>query len=146
MPKSAVFERTWDGCIETIYSSDDLMAYDAVLREDGSLMIAAGPKGRLLSVDTAKQVTVISDTPDEDLTCLLAAGNVTYVGSSNQGRLYRLEQQRAQGGTFESGILDAGVVSSWGKISWRRVNTARGTVAISTRTGNTEKADASWSD
>lgn len=146
VPKSAVYAITRDGSTETIYSSDDLMAYDAILREDGSLMIAAGPKGRLLSVDTAKQVTVISDTADEDLTCLLAAGNVTYVGASNQGKLYRLEQRRAQGGMFESSILDAGVVSSWGKISWRTVNSAGGTVAISTRTGNTQKADASWSD
>jgi hypothetical protein len=142
--KSAIYAITKDGSTETIYSSAEQMVYDSVLRGDGSLLVATGPKGRLVSVDSAKQVTVITDTPEEDLTRLLAVGDVIYAGASNQGKVYKLMPQKAQSGTFESNALDAKIVSSWGKISWRVANP--GSIEISTRTGNTDKADSSWSD
>jgi hypothetical protein len=144
--KSAVYAITKDSGAETIYSSSEQMVYDSVLRADGSLLIATGPKGRLLSVDTAKQVTVISDTPEEDVTRLVAAGDVIYAGASNQGKVYKLLPQQAQTGVFESNALDAKIVSSWGKISWRVANPGGANIEISTRTGNTDKADSSWSD
>ena len=144
--KSAVYAITKDGSAETIYSSNEQMVYDSVIRADGSLLISTGPKGRLFSIDSAKQVTVISDTPEEDLTCLLADSDVIYAGGSNQGKVYKLLPQKAQTGTFESSALDAKVVSSWGKISWRVANPGGGDIEISTRTGNTDKADSSWSE
>jgi hypothetical protein len=144
--KSAVYAITREGSVETIYSSNEQMVYDAVLRGDGSLMIATGPKGRLLSIDLAKQVTVVSDTPEEELTRILAAGDTIYAGGSNQGKVYKLLPQRAQTGTFESSALDAKIISSWGKISWRIANPGGVNVEVSTRSGNTDKADSSWSD
>jgi hypothetical protein len=144
--KSAVYAITREGSVETIYSSTEQMVYDAVLRGDGSLMIATSPKGRLLSIDLAKQVTVISDTPEEDLTRILAAGDTIYAGGSNQGKVYKLLPQKAQTGTFESNTLDAKIVSSWGRISWRIANPGGANVEISTRSGNTDKANNSWSD
>jgi len=144
--KSAVYTITRDGNKETIYSSSEQMAYDAVVRGDGSLLVATGPKGRLLSIDAAKQVTVVTDSPEEDSARLLSAGDITYVGDCNQGRVYKLHVQKASSGTFESRALDARIVSSWGKISWHIANPGGSTIEISTRTGNTDKADNSWSD
>jgi hypothetical protein len=144
--KSAIYAITKDGSVETVYSSDQQMVFDAVVREDGSLLVATGPKGRLLSIDAAKQVTVLTDSPEEDSTRLLNAGDGTYVGSSNQGKIYRLQTQKAQAGTFESKTLDAKIVSSWGKMSWHATNSGNSNIEISTRSGNTEKADNSWSD
>ncbi len=144
--RSAVYAITKDGGVETIYSSNDHVVLDAAVRGDGFLLLATGPKGRLLTVDAAKQVTVVSDCPEEDLTRLLVAGDVTYVSGSNQGRVYRFQNQRTKSGTYESQALDAKTVASWGKISWRIANPAGATVEFFTRTGNTDKADTSWSD
>lgn len=144
--KSAVYAITKSGSTETIYSSSEQMVYDSILKADGSLLIATGPKGRLFSIDTEKQVTVLTDTPEEQVTRLLSAGDVIYAGTGNQGKVYKLLSQRAQTGTFESNALDAKIVSSWGKISWKVANPAGAEVGISTRTGNTDKADSSWSD
>jgi hypothetical protein len=144
--KSAIYAITKDGNAETIYSSNEQMVFDAIPRGDGSLLVATGPKGRLLSIDSAKQVTIITDTPEEQLTCLLAAGDTFYAGGSNQGKVYRLLPQKAQTGTFESNALDTKIVSSWGKISWRTANPGGAKIELSTRTGNTDKADSSWSD
>jgi hypothetical protein len=143
--KSAVYAIIRNGGAEMIFDSNDQIAFDAVIRNDGSLLFSTGPKGRLLSIDAAKQVTVVSDSPEEDMTRLIAAGDITYVGGSNQGKIYRLQGQRAQAGSFESKTLDAKTVASWGRISWHMANAAGTSVEISTRTGNTERADSSWS-
>jgi hypothetical protein len=144
--KSAVYAIAKDGSTETIYSSDEQMVFDGLVRSDGSLLIATGPKGRLLSIDVAKQVTVVTDSPEEQMTRLLPAGDVIYAAGSNQGKVYKLQNQRAATGTYESKTMDAKAVASWGKMSWRLQNSAGGTVALSTRSGNTEKPDNSWSE
>ncbi|MBN1568376.1 MAG: hypothetical protein JXA73_11060 [Acidobacteria bacterium] len=144
--KSAVYAITKDGSIETVFSSGEQMVYSAAMRSDESLLVATGPKGRLMSIDRAKQVSVITDFPEEDLTQLINAGDVIYVGGSNKGKLYRLKAQKAQTGTFESAALDAKTVASWGKISWRSANPGGAGIELSTRTGNTSKPDSSWSD
>ncbi len=144
--KSAVYAITKDGSTETIYSSREQMVFGAIVGEDQSLMMATGPKSRLLSVDSAKQVSVISDFPEEDLTQLLEAGDFTYLGGSTRGKVYKLRKQRASSGIFESATLDAGAVASWGKIAWGVTNAGSASIEFSTRTGNTTKADSSWSD
>ncbi len=144
--KSAVYAVSKDGSVETVYSSNDHVVFHAALRDDGSVVLATGSKGRLLLVDTAKQITVISDCPDEDLTRVLIAGDAIYVSASNQGKVYRFGNERAKSGTYESQTLDAKTVASWGKISWRISNSTGAKVELFTRTGNTDKPDSSWSD
>jgi hypothetical protein len=144
--KSAVYAITKDGSTETVFHSEDQMIFDGIVRDDGSLLVASGPKGRLLSIDRAKQVSVVSDYPEEDLTRILVSGDTTYVCGSNQGKIYRFRAQKAQSGTFESKALDAKTVASWGKISWHVANPGGASIELSTRTGNTDKPDNSWSD
>lgn len=144
--KSAIYAITGEGSTETVYSSREQMVFGAAVRDDGSLVVATGPKGRLLSVDSARQVSVISDFPEEDLTQLIVNGDAAYLGASNRGKVYRLRTQRASSGVFESAPLDAKTVASWGKVSWRVANPGGATIEFSTRTGNTSKADNSWSD
>ena len=141
--KSSIMAIAKSGSAETIYSSEDRMVYDLLVRGDDTLLAATGGKGRLLSIDAAKQVAVVTDSPEEQVTRMAAAGDSIFVAGSNQGKVYRLQSQPAQTGTFESRILDAKVIASWGKISWRATG---GSLKISTRTGNTDKPDNSWSD
>jgi|WetSurMetagenome_2_1015567.scaffolds.fasta_scaffold01494_9 hypothetical protein len=144
--RSSIYAISRDGNTETVYSSKDQMIFDIALRNDGSIIAATGPKGRLLAIDAAKQVTVVTDSPEEDMTRLLEGSGFTWVAGSNQGKLYKLQSRQAETGTFESKVLDAKAVSTWGKISWGISNPAGAKIEISTRTGNTDKPDNSWSD
>lgn len=144
--KSAIYALSKDRGSETIYTSREQMVYDAIVRNDGSLLAATGGKGRLLSIDVAKQVTVVTDSPEEEMTKLVTGGDTTYVAGSNQGKVYRLQTRSAATGTYESRVLDAKTVASWGKILWRVTGSSGAGVELSTRTGNTEKPDNSWSD
>ena len=144
--QSSVFAISSDSKVETIYLSKDRMVYDALVRESGELLLSTGGKGRLLSVDNSKQVTVITDSAEEQMTCLASGKNEVWVAGSNQGKVYRLRASGSSKGSFESGLLDARTVASWGKISWSAGNPSGGTIELSTRTGNTEKPDLTWSD
>ena len=105
--------------METIYTTKDQMIYDAVARNDGSLLAGLGGTGRLLGIDAAKQVTVVTDSPMEQATRLISDGDTVWVAGSNQGKVYKLSSQRAQDGTYVSKSLDAKTVASWGRIMWR---------------------------
>jgi sugar lactone lactonase YvrE len=143
--RSTIYAISKDGGVETIYTTKDQMVYDALTRNDGSLLAALGGNGRLLGIDTAKQVTVITDSPTEQATRLLADGDTVWVAGSNQGKVFKLSPQRAREGTYVSKSLDAKAVASWGKVMWKYSGAAGG-VELATRTGNTEKPDTTWSD
>jgi len=143
---AAVYLISKDRSIETIYSSKKQMIFDSVLSSDGSILLATSPKGRLLSINTRKQVSVLSDTSEEHLTRLLVDGDAVYAGGSNQGKVFKLQPDRASSGVFESRILDARKVASWGKIFWNVINPQGAFFELFTRTGNTEKIGNSWSD
>lgn len=89
---------------------------------------------------------MITDSPEEDMTRFMEGNGFTWVAGSNQGKLYKLQSRQAETGTFESKVLDAKAVSTWGRISWRSSNPAGARIELSTRTGNTDKPDNSWSD
>jgi hypothetical protein len=144
--KTAIYAIAKDGGVETVYESDAHIAFDIVVRDDGTLLIATGPKGRLLEIGVDRKVSLVADSPEEDSTKLLAANGNVFVGASNQGKVYKLQSQRAKSGTYESKALDAKIVSSWGKILWNGESSGDSSIEISTRSGNTEKADNSWSE
>ena len=144
--KSSIYAISKDGSVETLYTSRDNMIFDLAVRNDGSVLAATGGKGRLLSINTAKQVSVITDSPEEQITRLTPAGDDVYVAGSNQGKVYKLSAQQSQSGAFESRVLDAKAVSSWGKIAWHFAGPSGGSAELFSRSGNTEKPDRSWSD
>jgi hypothetical protein len=124
--KSSIYSITKDGSTETVFTSREQMVYDVMVRADGSILASTGGKGRLLSIDGAKQVTVITDSPEEQMTRLVQGTDAVWVAGSNQGKVYRLQSQRTETGTFESKLLDAKTVAAWGKIAWNTMNPAGG--------------------
>jgi hypothetical protein len=144
--RSVVYAISKDKGTETIYESNVQTVFDSAMRGDGVLLLATGPKGRLLSIDTAKQVSVITDTSEEYLTRLLVDGDVVYAAGSNQGKVFKFQTERAEIGVFESKILDAKTAAAWGKIFWHVTVSTGVRIEFSTRTGNTGKIDNSWSD
>jgi len=135
-----------DGTAETVFTSATQTVYDILLQKDGSLLASTGGHGRLLSIDSSKQVTVITDSPEEQITRLAAAGDSIFSAGSNQGKIYKLQSQQARSGSYESQVMDAKVVSAWGRIRWTLSNPAGGNVQMSSRSGNTEKPGDTWSD
>jgi hypothetical protein len=83
----------------------------------------------------------VLQSDEGQISTIRAFGQNLYATSSNQGKLFRFGTESNAEGTYESAVLDAKAVSSWGRIWWR----GNGSVAIQTRSGNTEKPDETWS-
>jgi hypothetical protein len=147
LTKGAIYRIAPDGLWDQLWESKEDSPYDVAFDADGHLIVATGSKGKiyrlegdplqpmLLARASAQQVTALYRDPRGRL----------YYATANPGKLFRLSPTRATRGTYESEVRDAQMVSSWGSVSWHATTTSGSRVEISTRSGNTETPDDTWS-
>lgn len=139
--KSAVFRITPDGKSEIIWNSSSVTAFSIAANSNG-ILIGTSDKGRVYAVTNDGRESLVLQTGEGQVSTLKTIGNNVFATSSNQGKLFRFGGEPVTEGTYESSVRDAKSTALWGRIWWR----ASGNVTIQTRTGNTEKADETWSD
>src|SRR5215208_2149383 len=141
--RSAVFRILPDGATDVVWSSPTVTAFSiAPGLQPGSVLIGTADKGRIYSVTNDGRDTLLSQSPEGQISSLLVRNNQVYAASSNQGKLFRFGNELVNEGTFESPVRDAKLTASWGRIWWR----GAGVVEVQTRTGNGERPDSTWSD
>ncbi|HEX6718090.1 MAG TPA: hypothetical protein VF088_13315, partial [Pyrinomonadaceae bacterium] len=141
--RSAVFRILPDGATDVVWSSPTVTAFAiAPALQSGSVLIGTADKGRVYSVTNDGRDTLLLQSPEGQISSLLVRNNQVYAASSNQGKLFRFNNELVNDGTFESPVRDAKLTASWGRIWWR----GAGVVEVQTRTGNGERPDATWSD
>jgi len=141
--QSVVLEILPDGSVNTLWRSRDEMVF-SVLPKDGKLLFSTGAKGRIYSLESARNNTLLLESTEEQTTRLLEVGNRVYAASSNVGKLFRIGDTLATEGTYESDVKDTDSVSTWGKVSWKAG--AGDVISVSTRSGNTGTPDKTWTD
>ncbi len=144
--KLEIYRIDRENLVEILYSSDNQLAFDLLIRSDGNLLVATGNRGRILSIDRHRFVTLLVESKEQQVTQLLEREGRLYAATSNLGKLFRLLTQPSTHGVFTSKVLDAQIPSSWGMISWRVRNPASSGVRFYTRSGNTETPDQTWSE
>lgn len=147
MAKGAVYRIAPDGLWDQLWESRDDSPYDVAFDADGRLIIATGSKGKIYRLEgNPLQPTLLARATSQQVTALHKDGRGRlYYATANPGKLFRLSSDRAARGTYESDVRDAQMVSSWGALSWRGTAPAGSRVEISTRSGNTETPDDTWS-
>ena len=141
--RSAVFRILPDGATDVVWSSTTVTAFAiAPALQPGSVLIGTADKGRIYSVTNDGRDTLLLQSPEGQISALLARNNQIYAASSNQGKLFSFGSELVREGTYESPVRDAKLTASWGRIWWR----GAGAVEVQTRSGNGERPDATWSD
>lgn len=130
--------------VETLYTSHDQIAFDMLMQNDGTLLIATGDKGQIISIDNTKFVTLLSDTPEEQVTQLVGRKGEIYVVTSNLGKVFRLHSRPSEVGVYRSKVLDARMPATWGVIRWHLTESQSKSVKLYTRSGNTGIPDETW--
>ncbi|MCW5981519.1 MAG: hypothetical protein KIT09_25765 [Bryobacteraceae bacterium] len=143
--KSGVYRIHPDNTIETLWTSTEENAYDVVPAGD-KLLIATDAHGRVYELGPDRKVTLITQTGEAEATRLLHSGRETLVATSNMGKLYRLGEDATSTGTYEAPVHDAGSVARWGRLSWRLAGASGARAEFQTRSGNSARPDATWSD
>lgn len=139
--RSAVFHILPDGSSDVVWSSTSVTGF-AVTATAGGVLIGTSDKGRIYSVTDDGRDTLLLQSTEGQISSLVARGADVLATSSNQGKLFRFGAPAVSEGSYESPVRDAKLVASWGRIWWR----GTGPIELQTRSGNSERPDATWSD
>ncbi|MBP7376690.1 MAG: hypothetical protein KA956_09450, partial [Pyrinomonadaceae bacterium] len=139
--KSAVYRIMPDGGTDILWASPTVVGFSLYAHQTGKgVLLGTSDKGRIYNIGNDGRETLVLQTDASQISTIRSAGSGLIATSSNQGSLFRFGGDSAEG-TYESAVLDAKGSATWGRIWWR----SSGNVTIQTRTGNTEKADETWS-
>jgi sugar lactone lactonase YvrE len=143
----AVYRIFADGGWDRIWQSAADAPYDVLPEPDGTVLVATGPAGKIFRLaGDPLEPSLLADSPASQVTALARApGGALLYATANPARIERLSAGLAGSGTYESAVRDARTVAAWGTLTWRGT-LGGGTVALSTRTGNTSTPDDTWSD
>jgi hypothetical protein len=147
MAKGAVYRIAPDGLWDQLWESRDDSPYDVAFDAEDRLIIGTGNKGKIYRLEgNPLQPMLLARATAQQVTALYkdARGRL-YYATANPGKLFRLSSSRASRGSYESDVRDAQMVSSWGAVSWHGTFPPGSRVEVSTRSGNTETADDTWS-
>jgi sugar lactone lactonase YvrE len=139
--RSAVFRILSDGGTDIVWSSTSVTGF-ALLANRNGVLLGTSDKGRIYSITNDGRDTLLLQSPEGQISAMVARGPDVFAASSNQGKLFRYGDARVNEGTYESPVRDAKLASTWGRIWWR----GQGPIQLQTRSGNSDKPDATWSD
>jgi hypothetical protein len=139
-----------NGFSELFWSAPDEAIYSMSLLHNGDLLVGTGDKGRLYSVSGPNRWKLLQKISDgAQISALLpdtAESKQCYAATSHPARLYRLDFTLATNGTFTSKAFDAKQKCVWGKIHPEGDAPAGTKLEFSTRGGNTDKPEKTWTD
>ena len=145
--KGGIYRIAPDGLWDLMWDSRDDLPYDLAFDTENRVVVATGDKGKIyrLEGDPIRPVLVTRAAAAQVTSLYRDARGRLYFATANPGKVSRLSAERAPKGTYESEVRDAAQVSSWGTITWRGATTGTSRVEVSTRSGNTETPDDTWS-
>ena len=144
--KLELYRVSQQGLVETLYSEDASMAFDLLVRPDLTVLLSTSDRGRIISIDPNGFLKLLAQSPDDQVTRLVQAGNSVYAMTSNLGKVYRLGGTGSDPGSYQSKVLDAKVLTRWGRVHWKLTGTGGQAPNLFSRSGNTSKPDSTWSD
>jgi hypothetical protein len=139
--KGVLYRFSSDGSPEQLLEDSDEHFTSLALGPDGQPFVGTGVNGRIYTVDDSHNDILMADTEERQVGVLSIVGKQQFVTTSDPAMLHPL---RGVGGTdavWTSKPLDAGLRAHFGQLSW----TASGKIELSTRSGNTQQPDDTWS-
>jgi hypothetical protein len=140
--RSILYRIESSGAWEAVWESQDTI-YDLAVGDDGRVAIATGPEGRLYRLEPGREVLLLTGVDAKQITRFAGppkGARPPAFSTANPGRVMALASGDAPA-SFVSSVKDTKSLATWGLIRWEGSG-----VTLSTRTGNTEKPDESWSD
>jgi hypothetical protein len=139
--KGVLYRFSSDGSPEQLLEDSDEHFTSLALGPNGQPYVGTGVNGRIYTVDESHNDVLMADTEERQVGALSFSGKQQFVSTSDPAVLHPL---RGVGGTdavWTSKPLDAGLRAHFGQLSW----TASGAIELSTRSGNTQQPDDTWS-
>ena len=143
--RSVIYRIDANGSWEPLWETGDI-AYDLAATDDGGVLVATGPEGRLYKVSRTRDVLLLTGVDAKQITRFAGpvrpGGRPSAFSTANPGRVIAVGAEDQSPATYVSSVRDTKSVATWGLIRWE----GAGAVALYSRSGNTDKPDDSWSD
>ena len=143
--RSILFRIDTSGSWEPLWESTDVI-YDLAAADGGAVIAATGQEGRLYRIERDRDVLLLTGVDARQITRFAgrakAGTQVPVLATANPGRIMGpATGQPPTPATYTSPVRDTKNIATWGLIRWEG-----GTgVTLTTRSGNTERPDDSWS-
>ncbi len=123
------------------------MAFLSMLWHDDVLYVGtAGEEGKIVRIASAEEVAIAAAIEQPHILSLARAREGGLLaGTGNDGRIYSTTALVAEEGTYTSPVQDTNVRSRWGTFALDCVLPGGTEVALSTRSGNSQTPDDTWS-
>lgn len=130
-----------DGAPYQLIEDDDEHFVSLVVGSDGRPYVGTGVEGRVYTVDEVRHRVLVADTDERQIFAMDLSGKQRFIAGSDPAVLHPVRGVGGPDSLWTSKVLDAGLRASFGRMSWE----GKGTLELSTRTGNTKKPDDTWS-
>jgi hypothetical protein len=132
------------GGVTELWRSRSDAAFAVALDDRGRVLFATGEPARVWRVEGPGETALLATLDEAQATAFASLPSSLILATSNPAATYRIDPAVSDSGTFLAPPADAGGLARWGTLSWRLAQRG-GRVALSTRTGNSEVPDGTWS-
>ena len=142
--KSAIYRIASNHAVETLRSSKDDNVFDLIIDQD-AILFSTDDHGRIYRLTGVglHKTTLIAEPGDGQTTRLLQTRTGLYAALSNPARVVAFGPEATEPAFYESQVHDSTSVARWGHLQWYGGGSG---VRFETRTGNSARPDATWSD
>jgi hypothetical protein len=130
--KGSLWRFDADGHPERLMHHDDTHYTSLALDAHGAPYVGTGADGRIYTVDDTHVVSLLADTDERQIGAIGVAG---------RSRYHRVISVGGPDAIWTSRPLDAGLRARFGRAGW----IGSGLLEVSTRTGDTQTPDTTWS-
>jgi len=141
-----VYKITQEGLAQKIMETSQAFILGMSLDTQNNLYVVTGNMSGVYKVsgdETSSSLVKVDEV--QALCCLSTNNNELYFGTGNIGKVYKISPSFIEEGTFISNVLDTTAPSNWGCIYWIDTQPEGTKVTLSTRSGNCERPDTTWS-
>jgi hypothetical protein len=139
--KGSLWRFDTQGRPERLMHNDDTHYVSLGLDEHDTPFVGTGAEGRVYTVDDAHVVSLVADADERQIGAIGVAGRSSFVVGSDPAVFHRIVALGGPDALWTSKALDAGLRARFGHVTWNGI----GSVDFSTRTGDTQTPDTTWS-
>jgi hypothetical protein len=139
--KGALFSIEPSGRVDQLFDLDSSYFTDLELDREETLWAGDGTQGKVYLVRPDRTVLTAFDLVERQALALAVRGAEQYIGTGDAGAVYRVSAGPGGAPGYTSQVFDAKFTSRWGQVIYQASNTIR----VESRSGNTAKADKTWS-
>lgn len=139
--KGSLWRFDAQGRPERMMHHDEFHYLSLALDGRGTPYVGTGAEGRIYTVDDAHAVSLVAHADERQITAIGYANGAWFAVGSDPAAIHPVLSIGGADSVWTSKPLDAGVRARFGRATWR----STGAVEVSTRSGDTQTPDSTWS-